>query len=252
MSIARAERGVTLTAFTCGWITLPASFFLDGEPGKLTVPATAFLIDHPMGLAVFDTGFGPRYERPSGTPGSGPVDMQDDANIGLRLRSIGVDPASVRYILNSHLHVDHAGGNVHLPNATVVVQAQEWDYAVSHDDRAYHVPEFDTGQPVMKISGEHDLFGDGTVVLFPTCGHTVGHQSARVRSSFGEVVLAADCCNLRRSLDEMRLPDHCFDAEQYMASLKILSTMRAKGTKIFYGHDPEFWQTVPQNMPLAF
>ncbi|MDX8356420.1 N-acyl homoserine lactonase family protein [Sphingopyxis terrae] len=243
---------VLLTAFTCGWMTLPLSFFLDGEEGRIRCPATAYLIDHPKGLAVFDTGLGSRFERPVGTPFQKGADLESDALIGARLKAIGIDPSAVKWIINSHLHSDHAGGNRDLPNATIVVQADEWDYAFAEKDRAYHIPEFDTGQPVLKLRGEHDLHGDGSVVLFRSPGHTPGHQCARVTTPTGIAVLAADCCNLRRSLDELRLPDHCFDVDQYLATLKILRERERRGERIFFGHDPDFWAEVPQNRPLDF
>lgn len=243
--------GVILIALTCGHITLPMSFFLDGEEGNVRAPATIFLIDHPRGLALFDTGFGPRFERPVGTEPKGIIDIESDANVGQRLLQIGVDPADICWIINSHLHLDHAGGNRYLPNATVVVQAVEWEYALSGADRAYHRGEFDLGQPILRVSGEHDLYGDGSVLLFPTIGHTPGHQSARVRLPGGDVVLAADCCNLKRSLDEMRLPDHCFDAEDYRRTLQLLKGMRDRGIRIYYGHDPDDWARVPQGVPLS-
>ncbi|MBV9841083.1 MAG: N-acyl homoserine lactonase family protein [Sphingomonadaceae bacterium] len=239
-----------LTAFTCGWMTLPMSFFLDGEDGKIRCPATAYLIDHPKGLAIFDTGLGTRFERPVGTPYQSGADLESDALIGSRLTAIGVDPSAVKWIINSHLHTDHAGGNRDLPNATVVVQAREWEYAFAGEDKAYHLPEYDTGQPVLKVHGEHDLFGDGAVMVFPSPGHTPGHQCARVMTPTGVAVLAADCCNLRRSLDELKLPDHCFDTDQYLATLKMLRARERKGERIFFGHDPDFWAQVPQNKPL--
>lgn len=243
--------GIRLFAFTVGWMTLPLSFFLAGEEGRIRFPATAYLIDHPRGLALFDTGLGPRFVRPAGTPAPKGMDLEDDATIDVRLRAIGVDPAQVRWILASHLHTDHAGGNLYLPNATVIVQAEEHDYAVSGRDRAYHRPEFDTGQPFKRVRGEHDVFGDGSVILFPTPGHTPGHQSARVRTPGGEIVLASDCCNLKRSLDELRLPDHCHDADQYIATLKGLADRRTPGSRIVYSHDPDFWAGVPQGVPLG-
>lgn len=245
--------GVQLFAFTVGWLTLPLSFFLVGETGNITVPCTAYLIQHPKGLAVFDTGLGPRFERPAGTPSAGPADLEDDGNIGQRLRAMGVDPADVKWIINSHLHTDHAGGNVHLPNARVVVQLAEHSFAFGQgsQDQAYHRPEFDLGHPVLRIQGEHDLFGDGSVLLFPTPGHTPGHQCARVRVGRAQVVLAADCCNLKRSLDEFRLPDHVHNADQAMGTLRLLRDMRDRGTHIFYGHDPAFWQALPKSASLA-
>ena len=241
---------VLLTAFTCGWISLPAKYFLVGEEGKVNVPATVYLIDHPKGLVLFDTGLGPRFTRPTGTEALRSFTVEDDLRIGKQLESLGIDPGSVRWIINSHLHLDHAGANCDLPNATVVVQSREWDYAMNGGDPAYHIPEFDLGQPVLRVTGEHDLFGDGSVVVFPTTGHTPGHQSARVTTATGVAILAGDCCNMRRSLDELRLPDNCFDPEQYMATLKLLRARESLGERVFPAHDPEFWATVPQRRPL--
>jgi N-acyl homoserine lactone hydrolase len=239
-----------LTAFTCGWITMPSSFFLAGAMGTIKAPVTVYLIDHAKGLALFDTGFGSRFERPLDTEAQGVIDLDADARIGNRLRTIGVDPADVRWIINSHLHTDHAGGNSDLPNATVVVQQAEWNYALASSDESYCRPEFDLGQPMLKIRGEHDLHGDGAVVLFPSPGHTPGHQCARVRTPTGVAILAADCCNLRRSVDDLRLPEHCFNAEQYMATLKMLRAMDRRGERVFPGDDPDFWANIPQSRPL--
>ncbi len=108
--------------------------------------------------------------------------------------------------------------------------------------------DFDLGHEVVLADGEHDLFGDGRVVCIPTHGHTPGHQSLRLRLDGGEVVLAGDACYLRRSLDELRLPleNVVFDAEAMRASMLRLRALRDAGAAIFYGHDPEFWRTIPQ------
>lgn len=243
------DEGVLLYAFTCGYITLPMSFFLDGEPGKAKVPACVFLIDHPDGLVLFDTGFSDRFvgmEKGLGKI----VDMPRGESVADRLRALDIDPAQIDYVINSHLHIDHAGGNALIPDATIIVQGPEWDFGMTGEDTAYDLQDFDTGQPVKRIAGEHDLFSDGTVVIFPTAGHTPGHQSVRVKTATGEAVLAADCCNMRRSLDEMHLPDHCYNVDQYRGSLEKLSQLRRGGAQIFYGHDPDFWATIPQAQAL--
>ena len=239
------DDGVLLYAFTCGYITLPTSYFIGGEEGKTKVPACVFLIDHPDGLALFDTGFSDRFvglEKGLGKI----VDMPPEHPVADRLRELEVDPAQIKWIINSHLHLDHAGGNHMLPNATVIVQDSEWEFGFSGEDGAYTTEDFDTGQTVKRIIGEHDLFGDGSVILLPTPGHTPGHQSARVRTATGEAVLAGDCCNFRRSLDELRMPDQVYHADHYYGSLQRLSALRRAGAQIFFGHDPDFWATVPQ------
>jgi N-acyl homoserine lactone hydrolase len=244
-----AAPAITLTPFTCGRLTLPLSFLLGGQPGEITVPVTAYLIEHPAGTAVFDTGPGPRYARSAGEAPSGPVDLEEDALIDARLRAINVDPLQIGYILNSHLHPAHAGGNALLPAASVIVQQAEWEHARTATDRAYHAPEFDTGQPIVAVTAEHDVFGDGSVILVPTPGHTPGHQSARVQTSSGEVVLAGDACSLRRSLADLLVPGHGHDLRRYRRSLEWFRARQDAGATIAFGHDPAFWATVPQSVP---
>lgn len=95
------------------------------------------------------------------------------------------------------------------------------------------------------IDGEHDVFGDGSVVCIPTFGHTPGHQSLRVRLASGDVILAADACYFRRSLEALHLPKTGHDHVAMHDSLALLKAMAKRGTRIFYGHDPEFWQALP-------
>jgi glyoxylase-like metal-dependent hydrolase (beta-lactamase superfamily II) len=112
--------------------------------------------------------------------------------------------------------------------------------------RGFNRADFDLGHKVIQIDGEHDLFGDGSVVCLPTYGHTPGHQSLKVRLASGDVVLAADACYFCRTLRERRLPQRVFDREAMLASLEELARCEAAGARIFFGHDGEFWKTVPQ------
>lgn len=246
---------VRLFAFTCGWFQAPVSFFLEGgESDILRSPVPAYLIDHPKGLALFDTGLGRRFMKAAGErllPAATGYEFDETADIAARLHDIDVDPARVRWIVNSHFHADHCGGNASIPNATIIVQRRERQAAFSSaDGRLYHIDDFDLGHPVLEIEGEYDLYGDGSVVLFPTYGHTPGHQCAKIKLGQGDVILTADCCYLRRSLDELRLPSHNFDRELSQATLRRLQAMQAMGAKIFFGHDGDFWKSVPQGLPL--
>ena len=131
----RRGEDVRVYGFTVGHIDLPLSYFLAGEPGQINVPITAYLIDHPKGLVLFDTGLGKRYTRPAGAPQAGIVDLTEGETMDGRLRDIGVDPAEVHWIIVSHLHIDHCGGNSYFPNATVVVM----DYPRFYHDVWYCV-----------------------------------------------------------------------------------------------------------------
>ena len=241
-------------AFTCGWLTGPLSNFLAGEEGRLRAPVPCYLIDHPRGKVLFDTGLHRSLATdPDGR--LGPLAKVFEVEFGAgelvseRLRALDVDPGDVRFIVNSHLHFDHVGGNAEIPNACVVVQRPEWE--AGHDARlarrsAFDARDYDTGQDVLQVSGEHDLFGDGRVVCMPTYGHTPGHQSLLLRLDGGPILLSSDACYLRRTLDEMRLPTVVHDADAARASLRWMDALRRDGTRIFFGHDPEFWATVPQ------
>ena len=115
----------------------------------------------------------------------------------------------------------------------------------------YNPLDFDHKAVRREIEGELDVFGDGTVVVFPTPGHTPGHQSLRVQLETGTVVLAADCCYLRRTLDTLHLPRAVYNQGQMLASLGALRALQSGGARIFFGHDLEFWKTVPQAQPIA-
>jgi glyoxylase-like metal-dependent hydrolase (beta-lactamase superfamily II) len=245
---------IRLFALPCGWLEADLGLFLEGEAGKIRVPVPSWLVLHPAGALVFDTGLH--------------IDTQTDAEgrlgflarlyrihfergqeLGARLRALGVDPARVPWLVNSHLHFDHVGGNAQLPNATLVVQRREWEAAADPDLRAknYYDPrDYDLGHARRLVDGEHDVFGDGAVRCVPTPGHTPGHQSLRVRLPSGDVVLTADACYLRRALDAMQLPPVVHDRDEMLASYGRLRALEAAGARLYFGHDPAPWEQDPQ------
>jgi glyoxylase-like metal-dependent hydrolase (beta-lactamase superfamily II) len=245
---------VQLYAFTCGTVTSDRERFLDGESGKITVPVPAYLIVHPQGKVLFDTGLNiavrQEKERLLGPLAeSQEIDFPAGADIVSHLSRLGVAPGEIRFVVNSHLHYDHCGGNAFFPNATMVIHAKEWRAShmkVMQDAGVYNPVDFEHMASVMHLTCEQDLFGDGTAVVFPTPGHTPGHQSMRVKLASADIVLAADCCYLKQTLDAMHLPKFSYNVAQMKESLSLLRRLQADGARIFFGHDPEFWKTVPQ------
>jgi N-acyl homoserine lactone hydrolase len=208
---------VKLYAMTCGRLVGRLKDMIEGEDGQVDLPIPSYLIEHPKGRALFDTG--------------------------------------MHLIVNSHLHFDHAGGNQFVPNATVVVQKREWQAAQDPEIAAkvgFFKADFDHGHPVKQVEGEHDLFGDGSVICIPTYGHTPGHQSLKVRTENGEIVLTGDSCYFCRTLRERRLPRFVYDREQMLKSLDRLEELEKGGATLFFGHDPDFWKNVPQAPVPAF
>lgn len=249
---------VRLLAFACGWLTGPRALFVEGAKGSVRVPVPVFVIEHPRGRVLFDSGMHRELQddpvtRLGAAAAVFTPHFAAGEDIAARLAAAEINVGDVQYLVNSHLHFDHAGGNVAVPNATVVVQRREWQAA--HDEAGiaannYTPEDFDTGQPRLEVDGEHDLFGDGRVICLPTFGHTPGHQSLLVRLDGGDVVLAADACYFRETLEELRLPMVVHDPVAMLASLQRLRALAAVGTRIVYGHDPEAWAIMPQ-APVA-
>ncbi len=241
-------------AFTCGWLTVPAALLLAGEEGKLTVPVPSYLIEHPKGRVIFDTGLHVDTQTdPDRRLGRlapfHTVGFRRGEELVARLATLDVAADKIDFIINSHLHFDHCGGNQQLPNATLLIQRREWE--AGHDaeliERVYYDPQdYDHGHQVRMIDGEHDVFGDGLVVCIPTHGHTPGHQSLLVRIGGDEVVMTGDACYLRRTLDNFHLPTSMYDREQMLASIRRLRALRDAGAMIITGHDPDLWKTIPQ------
>lgn len=243
---------VELYALECGQLTMATGTFLEGEEGMMKVPVPAFLVRHPKGSLLFDSGLADRsksepleYFGPVLAP-LVTVHRTSDEEISAALAAIDVEVSRVTTLVNSHLHFDHCGGNVKLRDATVVVQKREWECATRDAPFGYCTGDYVTGQEVRQIEGELDVFGDGSVVCIPTYGHTPGHQSLRVRTERGEFVLTGDACYLRRTLEKLHLPGVLHDREQALASLRALRDLQARGATIVYGHDPDFWATLPR------
>ncbi len=247
---------VTLYAFNCGWFQCKPGFFIEGDEGpQMRAPVPAYLIQHPRGRALFDTGMGVRFRREQADALSADkfgLEWFEGMDIASRLKAIQVAPASINWVVNSHLHIDHCGGNALLPNATVIMQSNEYDAARNSDQPLLYAPDdYDTGQPVKKISGEFDLFGDGTVRIVPTYGHSPGHQSVIVKLAGGEVLLAGDCCYTERNLDVMALPNATADVELAMQTLHRVHSLRKSGTHILFGHDGKQWKNVQEGVPFV-
>jgi len=243
-----------LFALTCGWIEMGLGLLRAGERGRLVVPVPSFLVLHPSGAAVFDSGLHRATQRdPEARLGELArifrVRFAPGEELGGQLARLGVDASAVRWLVSSHLHFDHVGGNAELPNARWVVQRREWEAACDPEQRArfaYDPRDYDLGHDRLLVDGEHDLFGDGSVRCLPSFGHTRGHQSLNVRLASGDVVLAADACYLRRSFDDGVLPPLAHDHDEQRASLARLHALRDAGARIVFGHEPDGWPSSPE------
>ena len=240
----------TVTALDCGWLRTQQRTLLDGGTTDLIdIPIPAWLVRRGDDVVVFDAGLHPSLAGSAESLGRmsklfEPV-LAEGGTVGPRLEQHDVDPDRALTVVISHTHFDHVGGLCELPNARVVVDADEWAYAIDAGQQGgFDSSLIDLGHDVVTVTGEHDLFGDGTVVCIPTRGHTCGHQSLRVVTADGPVILTADACYFMHTLDDEVLPPFGFDHAQQRAALAMLRRERDRGTRIFPGHDPDVFRSL--------
>lgn len=224
-----------------------------GDPYEIPVPF--YLITHPRGNVLYDGGNAlevardPRGHWDAVVDAYEPVMSENDFVIN-QLQAMDVDPASVRYVIQSHLHLDHTGAVGHFPNAEYIVQRRELEYAYTPDwfqKPAYIRADFDRDVSWLFLDGPHDdeydLFGDGTIRMFFTPGHAPGHTSVLVDlPEEGPMMLAADAVYTRDHYEDAALPGLIYSAADVADSVrKIRRTVDALGATLVTGHDPEEW-----------
>jgi N-acyl homoserine lactone hydrolase len=240
---------VSITPMVCGWLEVDTKFILKDQPGRVKLPIPSFLIEHPKGRAIFDSGLHRELQKGGERLGSlgkvFKIHYQAGEDLASRLQARQVAPDRIDYLINSHLHFDHVGGNADLPNAKLVLQRREWEAAGDPEQarrNGYNRADFDLGQQLQLIDGEHDLFGDGSVACIPTYGHTAGHQSLRVRSANGEAVLTADSRYMRKVLDDMVLPPFADSYDEMRKVIERFRAMERAGARLIFGHDAAQWR----------
>jgi glyoxylase-like metal-dependent hydrolase (beta-lactamase superfamily II) len=239
---------VKIHPMVCGWLEVDAGAIMAQQSGRLRLPIPSYLVTHPRGRVVFDTGLHRDLQRDSSRIGklakAFTVKFQAGEDLAAQLRARQFDPTRIDYMINSHLHFDHVGGNADLPNAKLIVQRREWE--ATNDPQlvpvnGYNRADFDLGHQLQLIEGEHDLFGDGSVVCLPTYGHTAGHQSLRVRTEHGEYLMTADSCYMRQAFEEMILPPFAFNYDAMRQVIERYREMAKAGTRLIFGHDSAQW-----------
>ena len=226
------------------------------------LPVPAFLVQHPgVGPILIDTGLHPSCAT-SASPNMGRagkvlyrIRMEHDQALRFQLPARGVQPTDVKVVIITHLHIDHASAVSEFPQAVFVVDRREWDAAVAGGTlKGYHHRQFDYAfdwravdygsEPVESFSAfaqSLDLFGDGSVRLVSSPGHTLGHQSVVLRTGAGEVLIVGDAAFTMRALRGDATPLLIHDRHLYERSLKEIRryTEQTPGAVVIPGHDYE-------------
>jgi glyoxylase-like metal-dependent hydrolase (beta-lactamase superfamily II) len=204
-----------------------------------------YLIVHRRGVLLWDTGFADAIAAlPDGLVlGAGNVRVRVERPLLGQLREAGFRASDVTHLALSHFHIDHAGNANAFASATLLVQQLEHDAAFGpHPERFGYQHDLYArlrgGQHVL-LRGDHDVFGDGSVVIVATPGHTPGHQSLLVRlANAGPLLLSGDVAHLRRNWDQRRTPASNFDRAMTVRSMaRLAALLREHGARLVIHHD---------------
>jgi N-acyl homoserine lactone hydrolase len=240
---------------------------ISGEPA-MTVPCPAYLIRHPSaGAILVDTGLHPsvatdgqenlgrlaaRFGKPALEPGK---------DVPAQLRARGLDPGEIPVVVMTHLHLDHASAISEFPNSTFVISEVEWEaatigpkpslngYRRAHFDYAfdYRTVDFDRGgiDSYSSFARCFDLFGDGSVRLAYTPGHSAGHMSVIAHLAERDFVIGGDAVYMQAQLEGgAPLAPRPFDAHNYRRSIQELKLFKREypNAIVTPGHDPSFFE----------
>jgi glyoxylase-like metal-dependent hydrolase (beta-lactamase superfamily II) len=248
LSLAAAEAAdVSMLRLDCG--TSPPSVVVNERfsdtyafPGlKLTFVFSCYLIKHGDEYMLWDTGHAMTMP-----------DVAPKVSIVDQLARIDVKPEQIKYVGISHFHADHTGQISSFPKATLLIGAREWD-AISSPKPAQGVnyKPFESwikgDSKVEPQALDKDVFGDGSVIMLRTPGHTPGHSSLLVKlAQNGPVIVTGDAVHFRENWDSDGVPAFNFDRAQSVASIERLKKIAAnlKATVIIQ-HDARDVEKLP-------
>ena len=265
---AASPEGMKLYAFSSGALTIGRGVLQNFGPmdPPIQIPVGFFVIKHPMGNVLFDTGnndkiikdpsyWGPNFDalKPVNTP---------DVAIDVQLQKIGLTPDDIKYVVVSHMHLDHGGNIAKFPHSTIVMQRDELEYAMWPDepftgpfipaDAAVLRAPVGSGKPnafnMLLLNGDMDLFRDGSLVIKSARGHTKGTQMMIVRlPKTGTIILTSDNVYFRENVEKHIPPNLvlAYDPGGIMRAYDFIRFMMAsEGADFFTAHDPDAFKTM--------
>lgn len=246
---------VKLFAFHCGgeradWAALDP---FDPHVGtKIVIPYFFYLVQHPDGNVLFDTGAHPSLvnnprARLGAVADAFEVLLTPDDSLRHRLASVGLSAIDITHVAHSHLHYDHCGGIEFLSGAEFLIQRSELSFAHSppvYQRSLFVRADFDHAVQWTELDGTKDVFGDGLVVLFPTPGHTPGHQSMLVRLKRKTLILVGDAAYLPEKMKARALPPVVWNPDSMVSSWEHIEDLQKSfHATLLFTHDLDYERT---------
>jgi N-acyl homoserine lactone hydrolase len=186
-----------------------------------------YLIKHAQGWLLWDTGVTDAISAmPDGLKPTDPAatHWKRPKTLISQLDQLGVKPADVKYVAVSHTHPDHIGNVTLFPQSMLLVQKTEYEWP-----NPLGVGRFKPEHPVTKLEGDMDVFGDGSITIISTPGHTPGHQSLLVKlPKTGAVLLSGDAVHFKSNWENRGVPSMNVDKDKTAASMQRMADIMAK------------------------
>ncbi|EJL31261.1 N-acyl homoserine lactonase family protein [Novosphingobium sp. AP12] len=216
------------------------------EVADTNMPVTCYLVVHPKGILLYDTGLADRLVgRPvweNIVEGYGEIKT---TTLVSELANIGVTPADVTYIALSHMHFDHAG-NAGLFNRSTWLTTRAEQAEMFAASRPGHFADYADLESARKVvyDGDHDVFGDGTVVLKSTPGHTPGHQSLFLKlAKTGNVLVSGDLYHYTEELTKGRMPPGEMKTATPASRQAMVEFVSQTKAQLWIGHSTGFYRS---------
>ena len=255
---AADQKEVRLYVFDCGLIGAAdiSMFNLSNDETpvrELFVPC--YLIEHPEGRLVWDAGLPLAMAGAGRIEQDGGVYMDYERSLIDQLADMDLTPGDIDKVAFSHMHYDHVGAANAFTESTLLIQDTEYEAAFVNVTNPVFQPDLYADlkdSDMERLSGDHDVFGDGSVMIVSAPGHTPGHQVLLVKlANTGPLLLSGDLYHFQMSRKLRRAPVFNTDAEQTLRSMdKVEALIESEGATLWIEHEKALADTL--NMAPAF
>lgn len=211
-----------------------------------------YLIRHPRGDMMWDAGVPPALAAEP-QPKDAEETFTLKETLEQQLAELGVAPSDIDYFSISHGHFDHVGNAALFKDATWIVDKDERDWMFREEAR--QSPDFVSYAPLEAVKttliegdGDHDVFGDGSVIVVQAPGHTPGHTVLLLNTAnSGKVLLSGDMWHLAEAREKRTIPAFNFNREQTLASMdKVEALAASTSARVIRQHVPEDFNSLPK------
>lgn len=239
---------LTLHVFECGNIEVrDISIFSPGvDEGKTKhLTDSCYLITHPNGTMIWDTGLMDAIGEKGVEAFDGKIKLSVTQPLIDQLSDINIDPKDIDYLGISHFHGDHTGNANLFNHAALLIQQTEYEVAFGEDPAKFGFNPSSYAQvdrnKIITLNGDHDVFGDGSVIIKTAPGHTPGHQVLFVNlEESGPIILSGDLYHFTKNREHRRVPSFNFDKDQTLLTMEEIERfVKVKDAQFWIQHDKE-------------